>query len=249
MKDTQALAKSLLRLADIFSSREALTLKIAEAFSERTAEEVVIVMDIIISKASRGDTPSQRILACFMDVESLVQHMGHHRIAAIYSYALENEYTNVERLFRRYKNKEVPASDGDNPFIPELEYMTLGEKKYKARTGGFYQLDKFAHDLSPEVIENLLKNPRTTERVVLKVASRRPSNPKVLEKIFKNEKWFSRYRVKKALAFNPYTPTNIAIAILNFLLQQDLKELAEMSDVHEEVKKAAVEILKKRRAL
>lgn len=234
----------ILRYSSLFKEKETRLLKIAEYLSSLSAEESAYILNELIENALKGEVEAQKSLACIIEPRFNTL-LGEGKIILIYNFALENGLKNVERLFKKYKNKEMPAGDGDNPYIPELENMTLGEKKFKARTGDFSILDKFAHDLTPPVIENLLKNPRITERVVLKIASRRPSNPAVLEVISKNEKWISRYRVKKALVLNPYTPVNIALGLVNFLLKQDLEEILESTDVHPEVRKAVLEALKK----
>lgn len=220
-----------------------LKVKIAEFISSQSAEISAYLLEKLIEKASSGDIAARKALCCIIDSSFFSKMLGEGKLTLIYSFSLDKGFKNVERLLRRYKNKDMPAGDGDNPFIPELEEMSLGEKKFRARTGDFNQLDKFAHDLSPEVIENLLKNPRITERVVIKIASRRPSNPRVLEKIFKNAKWISRYSIKKALIFNPYTPVNIAIGLVSFMMKQDIEEILKTPHLHPEIKKRCVEIL------
>ncbi len=78
-------------------------------------------------------------------------------------------------------------------------------------------LEKLLHDQDPGVIRNLLSNPRVTETEVLKLSSRTPVSPRVLEEVARSPRWISRYRVKKALVLNPYTPLGISLPLLGFL--------------------------------
>lgn len=87
-------------------------------------------------------------------------------------------------------------------------------------------LDRLLHDRDPRVIAALLDNPRLAERDVVKIAAMRPTRAEVLACIAGHPRWATRYRVRKALAFNPATPLPLARALLPTLLHQDLVELA-----------------------
>ena len=61
------------------------------------------------------------------------------------------------------------------------------------------------------------------ERDVVSVAARRPTRSEILEIISRHRKWASRYRVRKALACNPYTPHQISRRLLSTLMYQDVR--------------------------
>ena len=82
-------------------------------------------------------------------------------------------------------------------------------------------------DQDPGVIRNLLHNPRVTESEVLKLASRNPVSPRILEEVAYAERWISRYRLKLALVLNPCTPRNISTLLLGLLMVQDLPRVME----------------------
>src|SRR6185369_13973739 len=94
------------------------------------------------------------------------------------------------------------------------------------------QIERLLRDPDPAVVENLLNNPVMTEREVLRVASRRPVHPEVLLRVFANRKWAMRYRVRKALVYNPYTPTQVALSLVTFLQTTDLRDIARDPGVH-----------------
>jgi len=73
----------------------------------------------------------------------------------------------------------------------------------------------------------------------------RPISQEVLKTIFNNKKWISRYSVKRALIKNPYTPPDISLVLLNFMLIQDLKDISEDKSLHSEVQDTAKELLRK----
>jgi len=81
---------------------------------------------------------------------------------------------------------------------------------------------------------------------ILKIASLKPTSPRVLEDIFRSHKWIARYRVKKALVCNPYCPPSIAVHLLKLLLLSDLREITKFEDLHPAVKEAAHQLLAER---
>jgi hypothetical protein len=96
------------------------------------------------------------------------------------------------------------------------------------------------------VIRSLLLNPRLTESEVLKIASLKPTSPKVLDEVFRQAKWIARYRVKKALVLNPYCNPGTAVHLLKFLLLGDLRDIVQFENLHLAVQEAAYELVKER---
>lgn len=64
------------------------------------------------------------------------------------------------------------------------------------------------------------------------------------EKISRNPKWIARYRVKKALVYNPYCPPSLALYLLKFMVTSDLREIAQSGNLHLAVQEAAYQLLK-----
>jgi len=61
--------------------------------------------------------------------------------------------------------------------------LTLGERKSLARRSSRFALDRLLRDPHPDVIRNVLVNPRLTEDDVVRLAARRPAFPDVLGEI------------------------------------------------------------------
>ena len=121
--------------------------------------------------------------------------------------------------------------------------LTLGERKSFARNPTRHILARLLHDPSPEVIRNLLTSPKITEKDVIRMASLRPTRPEILEAIFGSRRWISSYAVKVTLVSNPYLPPEIGIKIVPSLLRQDLRNLADDTLVHPDVRAAMKQLL------
>ncbi len=108
---------------------------------------------------------------------------------------------------------------------PHLD-MSAGVRTSSARQRDRLVLDRLLHDRDPRVIAALLDNPRVTERDVVRVAAMRPSRGDILSLIAAHPRWSQQYRVRKAIAFNPDTPSPLARQLVHTLLRQDLVALA-----------------------
>lgn len=113
-----------------------------------------------------------------------------------------------------------------------IENLSLGERKAKARTLDKDLLDRLLFDPDASVIRVLLRNPRVTERDVIRLASRRPNRRDVLREIALVSRWLSRPGVQRALVLNPYTPVRVTVALLPLLGAQELHEVSRDRSLH-----------------
>jgi hypothetical protein len=133
--------------------------------------------------------------------------------------------------------------DPTNP----VESLPLGTRRWKARMRDRDVLDRLARDNDPGVLEILLDNPRTTEKDVLFLASRRPANDQWLGRIFTRQKWLGRPAIQEALARNPFGPTHLAAALLPLLHPVLQRDISEDSNLHPVVRESA-QLLRSRMA-
>ena len=103
-------------------------------------------------------------------------------------------------------------------------------------------IDRLLHDRNWRVIELLLNNPLLTERDVIAIAARRPTRPEILAIVASHPKWSSRYRVRKALVCNPYTPHALGKQLISTLMAQDLKSLSRDGVIPYALRENAVEL-------
>jgi hypothetical protein len=120
--------------------------------------------------------------------------------------------------------------------------LSLGHRRMLARTAKAEKFARLGADQDARITTELLKNPHLTERDVLLLASRRPSQPQVLAAIAES-RWALRLAVKSALARNPYAPTGLALRFLPHLPAPILAEIAEDGTLHEELRRFARALL------
>ncbi len=122
--------------------------------------------------------------------------------------------------------------------------QTLGYLKTQARLAKDPdQMARLAAVSNPDIVRELLQNPRLTEPWVVRIAARRPTRPQTLVELWKSPRWFSRHAVKRALVFNPYLPPEVGAKIVPLLSQTDWKELSRASAVHPALRAQAQALL------
>ncbi len=115
---------------------------------------------------------------------------------------------------------------------------TLGRRKTLARTVTGDQLDRILLDTHPDVIKNALLNPRVSDPLVVRLASRRPTTAEILEVVAR-----SRFRtspaVRRALIRNPHCDSQLACQLVTSLTRVELLEVAHDETLGSEVREAA----------
>jgi len=124
--------------------------------------------------------------------------------------------------------------------------LTLGERKSLARRPPPHLLDKVLADPHPDVIRNLLAAARLTEDDVVRLATKRPGKPEVLQEVARHPRWCQRPRVRLALVMNPATPSELAISMVALLRRNELKSVVEATSLHPALRAAASERLARR---
>jgi hypothetical protein len=131
--------------------------------------------------------------------------------------------------------------------IPGRTEITLGERKSLARATPSRLprevFERLLRDDDPAVLAILLGNPRTTEADVVRIAARRPTSAQIQRTLYRCERFVQRYAVKRALAFNPYTPSDVAARLVPALTRPDTRALADDPQVAETIRKLARSLL------
>lgn len=225
------------------------SLRLAQNFSQLPALFLAEMLHIICEEVIQKNPLYEKIfLGLVNNFKQLTQIIGDSKIKELLQILRKKKYTEVIQVLvnappsKRKMIEELEADLGTKPLD-----VSLGQKKSLAKKQDKIAWERLIYDQNTSVITNLLNNPRMTEQDILKIASKRPTSCEILEAIAENKKWVSRYPVKKALIYNPYTPTRISISLMNFLLIQDLEELCQHEALHEEIRKPALDLLKKRK--
>jgi hypothetical protein len=93
----------------------------------------------------------------------------------------------------------------------------------------------------------VLKNPKLTESEVFRYAQQKNLLDDVLAAIAKDPKWIRNYPIKLALVSNPKTPLTISVNFLAHLHDNDLKDLCRDKNLSSVLRRAAQQVLLKRK--
>ncbi|WP_146653889.1 hypothetical protein [Labilithrix luteola] len=212
--------------------------------------ELAACLDIVCGRAEQAEAAPREVLVALVDAlndpacKEVVQQLREQAASA--------PHLALERLVRQPLRVPATARDVPDPEddrIPDYgrgRPLTLGERKSLARRPDRDMLERLLRDPHPDVIRQLLVNPRLTEDDVLRMAARRPSRPDVLSEIARSSRWAHRPRLRMALVLNPDTPLEIAGPILGLLLRHELRLVATSPTVAPAVRALALEHLQRR---
>lgn len=128
----------------------------------------------------------------------------------------------------------------------KIKHLLLGEKISLAKKGDRKWLQFLIYDRNPLVIEQVLKNSHVYQREVALMANRRSTPPKILKKIYENERWKKLYPIKLGLVKNPNTPHEIAYDIIPSLIQKDILDVMKLPELDKKVRRRAEAELKRK---
>ncbi len=100
-------------------------------------------------------------------------------------------------------------------------------------------------DTSPQVLLGLLSNPRLEAEDVLAIVKSNHAGAAVLQRIAGERRWMGSAEIRTALVRNPKTPTPLAVRLLDSLPVTELRELAKMGSIREDVRRAAFRVYTK----
>ena len=113
----------------------------------------------------------------------------------------------------------------DTQLLLRVDKLTLGEKVASAKRCSPALIKALLFDPDPKVFSALLLNQRVREDDLLLVAGSDRASAEKLQLIAGDQKWSSRYAVRKALVLNPRTPRSTAASQLRFLMPRDLRQI------------------------
>ncbi|HEY8369415.1 MAG TPA: hypothetical protein VIM86_08900 [Thermodesulfobacteriota bacterium] len=207
------------------------------------ATEVAALLNGVVQLAVDRYRPAAALAPFVGDLRGLAEALGQERMAAVVDAARETGRGDLLRLLTSRTARRTYDGPHDGGSTSGPASLPLGWRTQLGRTGSRDTLDRLLYDQQPRVIENLLRNPRCTEREVVRIAAHRPTSASVLAVVFRHPKWIQRYRVRRALAFNPYAAPSQSIGLLPSLLTQDLELIARDETLHHDVVSAAAALL------
>ncbi len=206
---------------------------------EESDDAAVVALLERIYQGSVAGRPVHRELMQELALDSgLLRDLGYDRITDLYEVAHWASLPAVTRMFMGDRHRGNPTAAEAMDDNEHLE-LSAGERRSLARGKDRYSLDRILHDRDPRVIAVFLDNPRATERDVIRIAAMRPTKPEILRGLARHRRWATRYRVRLALACNPYTPLPISTQLVPTLMLQDLRELVSGLPVSPELRETA----------
>lgn len=195
---------------------------VREFMAQPDADQAIVGLEALLRGAVCGYARN----AWLAVAQSMVADgLDYDLLGRLYHAAIGRGLGGLKPLFWSAAKAHRTAREHELPRDDHLDSLTLGERKALARRPDVRMLERLLLDQSADVIEILLRNPKTTEPLVVRLAARRPVRREALEAVAKSSRWLSRYEVQRALVSNPYTPVRVASALAPLMKLPDLREL------------------------
>lgn len=240
MTDEHDEVRQIIRRLDVLGGgHEVLRRAAARTLGELDPPRATELLSTVMRLSVERWPPAMRLLPSFMraleDDADLIPHLATLRqVASLY------EQEEVTFVFSEGRPVQEYDPDAAARADAKLFSSPLGVLKTRARlTKNPDELSRLAVASNASVIREVLKNPRLTEELVVRIAARRPARPEPLEEIWRSPRWNQQPAVRRALVFNPYLAPDVAVKIVPLLSRPDLKELAGDRNVHLSVRELA----------
>ena len=202
---------------------------LVEADPERAARAMFLA---IVKVRQSGNVEAAMALDAITVALTTKRGLPYAARSAMYGAATRQGLGVVARLFFEASSAATSAPppseepELERPAKPGGKPLPLGHRTYLARQSRDDSLRALARDPHPAVIASVLQNSSITERDVLAIASRRPTEPNSQLAVFSCDRWRVRHAVRRALALNPHTPVALAARIMTTLRDADLRDIA-----------------------
>lgn len=117
------------------------------------------------------------------------------------------------------------------PLALRIAQMNFQEKLRFALIGNAAARALLIRDPKKQVARAVLKAPDISDGEVAAAASSKMVMVDILRDISKRREWMSNYEIKRALVFNPKTPTDISLKYLSHMRQAELRSLARSKGI------------------
>lgn len=219
--DPARVLRELAALPEASMRRAALQYK----FSLISVEEAAALMEKLWRRLQAEPTRCAPLIPFFRQWREYLEALPYETRQELYEVAVRRQFRGLQRAFLSLKASPCKRKTGGGEMPdPFLDQLTVGEKRALARSRGKLSLKRLLSDDSPLVIAALLENPLLTLSDVLKLASRRPANPKCLAVLYRHPRWNSRIEVRRALLLNPWTPRETAEQLAACLSAGELRK-------------------------
>ncbi|PZR08252.1 MAG: hypothetical protein DI536_25450 [Archangium gephyra] len=243
MNEGEDEARAIVRRLDALGGgHEVLRRAAARVLGELDAPQATALLTSVMRWSVERWAPAMRVLQSFMraldEDGDVIPHLAQLRQVAIL-----HEQEEVGFVFTEGTPVMQYHADAAARADAKLFTLPLGVLKSRARlTKNPDELSRLAVASNAAVIREVLKNPRLTEELVVRIAARRPARPEPLEEIWRSPRWNTQPAIRRALVFNPYLPPDVGVKIVPTLSPADLRALAVDGKVHLSVRELAARL-------
>lgn len=154
-------------------------------------------------------------------------------------------------LERKLKTEDAPlAAEGENlgtSPIFRIKQMDLSQKMLLAPKADRGECQVLCRDVAPMVLLGLLSNPRLDAECLLAIVKSNFATGDIFQRVASDRRWMASAEIRTAVVRNPKTPTPIAVRLLETLPLNELRDLAKMGSIREDLRQAAFKALTKLR--
>ncbi len=206
-------------------------------------EQLVQVLGEIVRRGRSAGPPFEAALLALATLLS-TDAVPYDRLEVLYAEARRTGEIELQELLLSPQPARCAELEPMGLLQRRGRVLTVGERMQAARNTTRTEIDRLLRDTDPRVIRNLLQNARIVERDVTLLATRRPTTPAIQLEVFLSGRWIARPAVRRALARNPFTPTDLTLRLLSLLPEQDLAEIAQALDLPDAVRQSAARRLR-----
>ncbi|MEM9195098.1 MAG: hypothetical protein AAGF12_38355 [Myxococcota bacterium] len=158
--------------------------------------------------------------------------------------ALEEDEDDVEAIQRDKVDGKEELKKRFNSLRDKIAEMTMAEKIRFAQIGDAAARAILVRDPKRTVSFAAIRNMNDSEAA--SVAHSKEISDDILRFIGNKKEWLRYYDVKRALVFNPKTPTGIALRFIGHLRENDLRALSRSRNIPSPIKTAATQRYQKK---
>ena len=136
----------------------------------------------------------------------------------------------------------APAGEDEHDVgspVFRIKQLDPGKRMLLAMKAGRTERQILCRDISPQVLLGLLSNPRIEAEEVLAIVKSTHVSAAVLQRVAGERRWMSAAEIRTAVVRNPKTPPPLAIRLLETLPISELRDMAKMGSLREDVRRAA----------
>ena len=152
----------------------------------------------------------------------------------------------VEELEAALADVEMAEDLEKMGIVKKIARMKVAQRVKLALLGTREERALLIRDTSRVVYRAVLGSPKVTEFDVEGFATQKNVSQEVLRLISMNRRFMKNYTIVKNLSLNPRTPIDVSLPLLNRLLPNDLRAVANSRDVPETLRKMGQKLIRSR---